>query len=345
MTFDRSFIGPGSLSALVPALWRQQVDDWPRLREALTGLHRSRTKTFRFGDSTVVAQYNPGREVSTSARIDPASLAARRCFLCMDNLPKSQCAIVYRKDWLILCNPAPIFEPHFTINSMAHRPQTVQAAAPVMFDLSRDLNGNYTIFYNGPSSGASAPDHLHLQAAPVSILPHEKELVRHLCCGRTADRPGWIDWVCSGPVRMGISRPGQRPTVILLGRSRSDLLSALESVLEMLNEIRPAHPEPMLNLFVAYADECWTVWMYPRAAHRPSFYGFGADEFLISPGAVDVAGLLIVPRGSDFERLDEHVIARIYEEVLLSPGDLLRLRFQLSNPARVRMNGSKATAG
>lgn len=344
MTFDRSFIGPGSLSNLVPALWRQQVHDWPRLGESLAGLRKARTRAFRMGPSTVVAQYNPGREVSSAAKIDPASLAARPCFLCVDNLPKSQCAIVYRKDWLILCNPAPIFEPHFTISSMAHRPQSVCAAVPVMLDLARDLNGAFTIFYNGPSSGASAPDHLHLQAAPVALLPHEKELVKQLCCGRTAESPGWIDWVHYEPVRLGVSRPGHRSAIFLLGRSRNDLIETLQSVLQVLGDVRPAHPEPMLNLFVGYADECWTIWLYPRAAHRPSVYGLGPHDFLISPGAVDIAGLLIIPRAADFERLSEDLITQVYEEVLLSPGELLRVRFQLANPERVRVNGSRASA-
>ncbi|HOQ88174.1 MAG TPA: hypothetical protein PLQ89_20915, partial [Phycisphaerae bacterium] len=77
----------------------------------------------------------------------------------------------------------------------------------------------------------------------------------------------------------------------------------------------------------------------PRAAHRPSFYGLGPDEFLISPGAVDVAGLLILPRGTDFERINEEIITRVYEEVLMSPGDLLRVRFKLAHSERVGGNG------
>lgn len=344
MTFDRSFIGPGSLANLVPALWRQQVEDWPRLRASLAALKKIRTRTFRIGNSIVIAQYNPGRETSSSAKVDAASLAARPCFLCKDNLPKDQCAIVYRKDWLILCNPAPIFEPHFTISSIAHQPQFIETAAPVMLDLAADLEGKYTIFYNGPHSGASAPDHLHLQAGPVALLPHEKELVRHMCCGRATDEPGWIDWVHREPVRIGVSRPGHRSTIFLMSRSRDDLLDGIHSVLDILAEVRPAVPEPMLNLFVSYADECWTVWLYPRAAHRPSFYGYGPQEYLVSPGAVDVAGLLILPRSSDFQQINEEVINRIYDEVLMSPGDLLRVRFKLANPERIRVNGAKVQA-
>jgi hypothetical protein len=240
-------------------LWRQQIEDWPRLRGAVASLHRARTKTFRINRSIISAQHNPARETSSSARIDPESLAARPCFLCIENLPKSQCAIVYRKDWLILCNPAPIFEPHFTINSMVHQPQSVQTAVPVMLDLSRDLNGSYTVFYNGPNCGASAPDHLHLQATPVATLPHEKELVRQICCGHNSDTPGWIDWVRSQPVRVGVSRPSQRPAIFLISRSREELLAAIGTLLEILGELQPATAEPMLNLFITYADECWTV--------------------------------------------------------------------------------------
>jgi hypothetical protein len=326
MTFDRSFIGPGSLSALVPALWKHQIADWPRLRDAVTSLRNAQTKTFRVGGSTVVAQYNPAREVNSSAKVDAASLAARPCFLCVNNLPREQCAIIYRKDYLILCNPAPIFEPHFTVNSMSHQPQNIETAAPIMLDLARDLNGSYTLFYNGPKCGASAPDHMHLQACPVALMPHEKELVRNICCGRSADTPGWIDWVRSDPVRIGVSRPEHRPAVFLIGRSHADLLYAIQLVLGLLGEIHPATPEPMLNLFVTYADECWTVWLYPRRAHRPSIFGTGPDDFLLSPGSVDVAGLLIVPRAADFHRLNEQIIARVYDEVLFTPGQMAGLR-------------------
>ena len=336
MTFDRSFIGPGALSALVPALWKHQVADWPRLKEAVQGVRNARTRTFHLGHATVVAQYNPAREVSTAAKVDAASLAARPCFLCVGNLPREQCAIVYRKDWLVLSNPAPIFEPHFTINSMAHQPQAVEAAAPVMLDLARDLNGGYTLFYNGPQCGASAPDHLHLQAAPVALMPHERELVRNICCGRTAESPGWIDWLQSEPVRIGVSRPENRPAVFLIGRSRPDLLEGIRVVLGILGEICPASPEPRLNLFVTYADECWTIWLYPRRAHRPSFYGTDPDSFLISPGAVDVAGLLVVPREADFERLNEDIITRIYEQVLFDPTQMSRLREQLKGEFQFR---------
>lgn len=330
MTFDRSFIGPGALSTLVPALWRQQVEDWSRLREALAGLHKASHRSFRLGDSTVLAQCNPARHASASAKIDAASLAARPCFLCMKNLPKEQCAIVYQKEWLILCNPCPIFEPHLTINAMTHQPQSVEAAAPVMLDLVRDLGGSYTLFYNGPGCGASAPDHLHVQAAPVASLPHEKELVRRMCCGRAHGEAGWIDWVRTAPARIGINRPGHRSAVFLIGRSRKDLLAGLKLVLDVLGEVRPAEPEPMVNLFVTYADECWTLWLYPRAAHRPSIYGAGDGHLLISPGSVDMAGLLIVPREQDFHRLDNDLVARIFEEVLVGPGELLRIRHLLA---------------
>jgi hypothetical protein len=102
-------------------------------------------------------------------------------------------------------------------------------------------------------------------------------------------------------------------------------------VLEILGFIGPAGPEPMTNLFVAYADECWTIWIYPRRAHRPVAYGHGPDDFLVSPGAVDVAGLLILPRESDFNRLNEEIVARIYDDVLITRADLARVREQLQN--------------
>ncbi|MCL2329698.1 MAG: DUF4922 domain-containing protein, partial [Phycisphaerae bacterium] len=346
------------------------------------------TRSLHIGSSAVMLQCNSVRQASASASIDPAALAARPCFLCADHLPKSQCAIVYRKDWLILCNPAPIFEPHFTISSMSHQPQSIEQAASAMLDLACDLSGNFTLFYNGPACGASAPDHLHLQAAPVATLPHEKELMRQLCSSRASDKSGWIEWVRREPVRIGISKADHRPAIFLLGRSRLEMLDAFHRVLEALLEVQPssgggavvnsggaaassgeakvnsadavvnsaeakgnsaevivsagearANPggaevnsvEPMVNVFATYADACWTVWIYPRRAHRPSCYGQSIDDFLISPGAVDMAGLLIVPRESDFDRLNEELVAQIFNEVLLTPADLARVGDRLAS--------------
>ena len=295
------------------------------LAEGLAAMRQARRRSFQVDGQQVIVQCNPARAKSATAKLDPASLAARPCFLCRDSLPKSQCAIVYRKDWLILCNPAPLVEPHFTISSIMHQPQRLSAAARAMLELARDLNGAYTVFYNGPASGASAPDDLHLVAGQVASVPYERQMDRRLLCGRDPLVESWYRWSV-GDVRVGVSLPGRRPCVLMLSRSKQALLARLNGLLSALGAIHPATPEPMLNLFVNYADECWTVWLFPRAAHRPSVYGHEPGRFLISPGAIDVAGILITPRVEDIEAIDEGLIRSIYSEVLLGEEAMAKLR-------------------
>jgi hypothetical protein len=114
-----------------------------------------------------------------------------------------------------------------------------------------------------------------------------------------------------------------------MGEQREAILVVVREVLAVLDAIRPVQPEPMLNLFTTFADEHWLVWLFPRQAHRPSCYGHESGRYLISPGAVDLGGLLITPRPEDFERLDADTIRVIYTEVSLGPNDFARLREQL----------------
>ena len=361
MRTDRALTTPGGLARQMATLWERQAADWPMLAAGITGLRQSQTRSFNVGGSHVIAQCNPCRIRSASAKTDPSSIAARPCFLCPDNLPDAQHGITYHDNWLILCNPAPIFEPHFTIASIAHEPQCAGPAIGTMFDLVRDLEGAYTVFYNGPRCGASAPDHPHVQATPAGAMPFETELAAELCSPHDRGETRWLEWIRTGPVRVGTSRASRRPVVVLISSEKKTLINTLEEVIEALaaeplavtnitpkrrvsekaceenkrqhlchGQIRPAAYEPMFNLFATFVEDRWIAWLFPRAAHRPAVYGDGPDDYLISPGAVDLAGVVIVPRCPDFDRLDAPAIQLILGEVLLSPGAFARLRDRLA---------------
>ena len=312
-------------------LWHRQPADWPLLADGLAAFREASRCSWPVGDALVTVQCNQARLASASARIDPNWLAQRPCQLCPDQRPSQQKAIEYRQDWLILCNPAPLFDPHFTVISRSHQPQRLTPALGIMLDLAHDLEGAYTVFYNGPSCGASLPDHLHVQAAPTGALPCERELASRICGNDGRLERRWIDWVRYEPVRVGMTPQSYRPAVILFGDDRDVLGEGVESVLAVLNEIQPAEPEPMVNLLVTFTEDRWIIWMFPRQAHRPSCYGSEPDQFLISPGSVDLAGLLIVPRPADFDRLSPAVIRDIYEQVLLPPEKYACLRKWLAN--------------
>jgi hypothetical protein len=272
-----------------------------------------------------MVQCNAARIVSTGAKIDAASIAARPCFLCPANLPVEQLGLAYGDRWLILSNPAPIFDPHFTISSTRHEPQRIMPLTGTILDLARDLAGAYTVFYNGPKCGASAPDHVHMQAIKAGVLPFERELL-----GELYAREGWIEWLRDHPVRVGVTRAPRRPAIILAGRDRDELVTALTAVVERLGEVHPADPEPMLNLFAVYSPEVWLVYVFPRFAHRPACYGTGPGQFVVSPGSIDLGGVLIAPRPEDFERLTPEVAGGILEEVLLPQDRFTQLREALA---------------
>ncbi|UCD30086.1 MAG: DUF4922 domain-containing protein [Planctomycetota bacterium] len=335
MNNDRCLTVPGNLSQQVEELWRRQAHDWPMLCQGITSLTQARTRSFKVGPSQVVAQCNPARITSASAKVDPESLAKRPCFLCEANLPADQKAVHYHNHWLILSNPAPLFEPHFTIATIAHDPQLVSLGFDTMFDMARDFEGAYTVFYNGPKSGASAPDHMHLQAAPAGAMPFETELVQQLADSNRNKNTGWIDWIRAGSTLLGVTRTGHRPAIILTGQSKGQMIAYLNQVMVALVDVHPADPEPMLNLYLLFINDRWIIWLFPRAAHRPSCYGTDPDNFLISPGAVDLGGIVIVPRPADFDRLDEAVVQRIFDEVLFPPDKFAQLRQRLDNQLHI----------
>ncbi len=322
-------------------LWRRQVTEWPVLIQALSALRNAQTQNFKIHGSQVIAQCNPARLASASSRVDEKSLAARACRLCPDQLPDQQRSIPYGRNWLVLCNIAPLFEPHFTVIAREHQPQRLEPALDVLLEMARDIHGAYTVFYNGPRCGASLPDHLHIQAARSGVTPFERRLAMQLCGYRNHNGNQWIDWLRTGHVRLGVTRMKNcRPAVVLAGRSQQALSDSLREVIEQIGHVHPAEPEPMVNLFATYIDECWLAWLFPRQTHRPDFYGRDDARFLISPGAVDMAGLLIVPRPDDFQRLTPEIVQSLYDQVLLPEKQFMNLRNRLDNHPKGRVSST-----
>jgi ATP adenylyltransferase/5',5'''-P-1,P-4-tetraphosphate phosphorylase II len=162
--FDRQEETDKRLSRLCEQLLIRQKELWPKLKKSYEAVTQALVRTVDCNSFSVKLQFNPRRIVSSGAKVDPAAIAARPCFLCPANLPESQLGILYHRKFLILCNPFPIFSSHFTISSLDHRPQAVEEDLDVFLHLARGLAPSFAVFYNGPQCGASAPDHLHLQA-------------------------------------------------------------------------------------------------------------------------------------------------------------------------------------
>lgn len=307
--FARFNGGKASLPELSLALLEEQKTAWKDLREGYGRLASLMERQIEEGDFSVIFQYNPQRVISAGANIDPAAIKARPCFLCGRNLPYAQKAILYRKKFLILCNPAPIFPFHFTIAHIEHIPQLLSRALPSFLQLAKDFLPSFALLYNGPRCGASAPDHLHFQAVPKAPVP----ILNDGCTGGKK-----VLRKETGGVRLFKTEGREIPVIIVEGRSKSDVVAFVRRIIKAMKQVFSTPAEPMMNLFCLYDEGKWEVVMFPRSKHRPDVYfKSGKDRLLISPGAVDMGGLVIITRKEDFYRLDAAAIRGIIREVSL----------------------------
>jgi len=308
---------PGvSLNDSCLALFSEQVRTWPRLRSAAGALDAVVTKSFRGKGLFLDVQYNPGRIASSTAAVGRA-VERRPCFLCRRNLPRSQKAILYRKKFLILCNPAPIVMRHLTVASCEHRPQAFFASAEDYLLLCRDLGPRWDVLYNGPRCGASAPDHLHFQAVPSGILP--------LSAAAGGPAVG-----SAGGVSVSVFRGLGYGAIVLTSGRFPSLLKVLERLRDVLPAGGPEGEEPMFNVLGRHDGRSWRLVIFPRRKHRPDVYFLGEkDRMLITPGAFEMSGLIVAPREKDFSRITRTWALRILREVGSPPGIAARIAARL----------------
>ena len=305
-----------SLVARVSALIEQQRETWPLLREGYDGLARIETKRIRVADSTVVVQHNPKRIRSTAASVDKTSLEKRPCFLCAENLPVEEKGIAYGSDLVILCNPFQILDKHLSIVHRKHIEQKIDGNIETLLALAYDLAPDYFVLYNGPRCGASAPDHLHFQACSRELLPVEQELK----ADDTIDAAHCS--VCEETRRDSFelfSLEGYgRSVIVFRGGNPEEIAEWFYRVLDQLPR-DAMDVEPMINIICTYESGTYTLYMFPRRRHRPaSFFAEGDDRLLVSPGAIDMAGVVVVPERDDFAKLGREQMEAIYSEVSFS---------------------------
>jgi len=300
-----------TLPALCESLFDAQKKSWTRLTNACSDLNSLRTREIICGNYNVQVQYNPNRALSSSAKIDAGSIKKRPCFLCAENLPGEQQGILYRKNYLILCNPAPIFSQHFTIVSLRHQPQEISASLTSLLQMAADLSPAHTVFYNGPACGASAPDHLHFQMIHVSALPYLQTL-------KTASLVKEIS-----SVRFYKADNLDRCVVIMKSKNREALQEQFEHLIKALQKTARTKNEPLMNIFCIYENGTWHLMIFFRQKHRPdAYFASGDKRIFVSPGAIDMAGVMITPLFNDFNRLDCETIRDIYREVSL-PAEIM----------------------
>ncbi len=294
------------------ALLEQQKGVWDLLRNGYDTLRTVRTRVFQFDGFQIKVQFNPGRMTSTVAKVDAASIKERKCFLCTDNLPLAQRGIPCEGDFLVLCNPFPIFPEHFTISCLRHAPQLIRNSFDTFLNLTRDLGERYMVLYNGPRCGASAPDHLHFQAGNRSSVPLDAEFdaIKATHSTRLFESASYRAWSVDNCLRRFITF--ESADARTLGRAFAALYDAFQAD-------GPAAEEPMMNILGFYGSGEWRIHLFPRAKHRPAFYfKQGDDQLLISPAAVELGGICTTPREQDFERVTREHIVEMYQEVCVS---------------------------
>lgn len=292
-----------SLTALCQSFYRSQKKRWPRLAEACLDLASVKKRELS-GEYKIYLQYNPARAVSSGAAVGAESIKKRPCFLCLDNLPLEQKAILYKNKYLILCNPAPIFKNHFTVVALEHEPQEINFAFTSFLQLTADASPEYAVFYNGPCCGASAPDHLHFQMVPATYLPFLKTLKRLQPVKKISS------------VLYMSDQSLHRSALILESSNAKALAEQFSRLLDITKKRLMINDEPMMNVICNYSKNAWRLIIFLRSKHRPaSYFAEGEHRIFVSPGAVDMAGVVITPLLDNYNRLDYNDIKNIFKEV------------------------------
>ncbi|WP_424049950.1 DUF4922 domain-containing protein [Prevotella melaninogenica] len=301
--------------------FHNQLNQWKDVAKRFEELKGVQTREV----GSALAQFNPARLVSTGAKIDKATLAKRPCFLCEKNRPKEQIVLPFGNDFDILVNPFPILPVHFTIPSCHHQQQAIADNYVQIHRLLRAYP-QLMVFYNGPKCGASAPDHLHFQAGTSGILPIQRDWQRlyesSVPLLKLNDTEGIYeikDYIC--------------PVLAIVSHTEKHDVELFSRLYESL-PIKEDETEPMMNIVAWRSGEAFISVVFPREKHRPDCYSAdGEAQCLVSPGSLDMAGLMILPRQSDFEGMTAERAKAILREVSLSDEAMKDVVKRLRNKA------------
>lgn len=286
-------------------LYSEQLAEWDEFKQRVEQLDKVQLRSFKINEYTIYAQYNPARAVSSGAKLDPKSIAERKCFLCEGNRPSIQKGIELNNGFTLLVNPFPILKGHMTIPHKEHKQQEILPVIADFISFCKELP-THTLLYNGPQCGASAPDHLHFQAVLRGQLPFEKEMEtiskRTLSEMKECKMEEFVNY-------------GRK--CIHIKSDRAEVAqSYFEQIYKQLQMLAGSDSEPKMNLFGFYENCDYHLFIFPRKTHRPKQFFEDGDAYrMISPGAIDIAGIFVLPRENDFNEINKDLILDVFSQV------------------------------
>ena len=291
----------------ISRFFNRQLEKWDDARHRFRDLKHVDTKKL---SEEVRLQFNPARIVSTGAKIDKKTLGERPCFLCDKNRPKEQMSQQIDERFHLLVNPFPILPVHFTIPARKHQPQAIYKNYGEMHRFL-SLHSELMVFYNGPKCGASAPDHLHFQAGTSGILPLQanwQRLSRNL-----------TDIISlNDEEKIAVVRDFIVPAFVIISKSEESDETLFHRLYKSM-PMRGDETEPMMNIIAWRKEDEYISVVIPREKHRPeAYFAEGDAQVMVSPGALDMSGLIITPREEDFHKLTEESATTILQECGIS---------------------------
>ena len=291
----------------ISRFFNRQLEKWDDARHRFRDLKH--VETIKLSEELRL-QFNPARIVSTGAKIDKKTLGERPCFLCEKNRPKEQMSQQIDERFHLLVNPFPILPVHFTIPARKHQPQAIYKNYGEMHRFL-SLHSELMVFYNGPKCGASAPDHLHFQAGTSGILPLQtnwQRLSRNL-----------TDVISlNDEEKIAVVRDFIVPAFVIISKSEESDETLFHRLYKSM-PMRGDETEPMMNIIAWRKEDEYISVVIPREKHRPeAYFAEGDAQVMVSPGALDMSGLIITPREEDFHKLTEESATTILQECGIS---------------------------
>ena len=290
-----------------------QLSRWPLACDNFRALKNVQVREVEVGGLKVKLQFNPARMVSSAAKLTKEDIAKRRCFLCQENRSGEQIMMKFEgrkgKKYHILINPYPIFPDHLVIAKARHTDQSIWHRYIDMLDLARKY-ADFSFFYNGPSCGASAPDHHHFQGAPKGLMPLENDVDARL---------GSLEEVTSVQDARLYHYDNFTNGIFVI---RAETAKSAAKLFYRLLDCAPMHEgdsEPRINLFTYYRDgEFRSIVVFRRCHRSHHYFSDGPDHLTMSPGCADMAGVFIVPVEEEFHKITPELLSEMLSEVTIS---------------------------